>query len=315
MFENKPKDGTQVAPVQDVFLINNILSDKTAKYAAYGQTWADRLNFQRNIGVKTGTSENKTDNWTFGYTPSYTVGVWVGNNDNTPMDPRLASGITGAAPIYKDIMVNILKGKPIDDFPKPDGIVDMHIDSITGQKVSQYTTSQRDEFFDKNNLPPESDMYVTTSVCTPTGLLASQACKDAGQAHDQTFLVMYDAYTKQFQNGKTYCNPCPPTQTDTTYFGPTGTNKPTVKITAPNDGETINSKNFTAVASVTGSPYDIVQVTFTLSNGQTQTDTNSPYMVNFNNIPSGHYTLTAHAIDSAGNFGDDSVSFNVIHFP
>jgi len=90
-------------------LLRNILSDKTAKYAAYGTFWANRLNFREDIGVKTGTSENKTDNWTFGYTPSFTVGTWVGNNDNSPMHPALSSGVTGAAPIFREVMENLLE--------------------------------------------------------------------------------------------------------------------------------------------------------------------------------------------------------------
>ncbi len=313
LFEYKPKTPEQVAPVEDVWLINHILSDKTAKYAAYGQTWAERLNFQPNIGVKTGTSENKTDNWTFGYTPSYTVGVWVGNNDNTPMDPRLASGITGAAPIYHDIMVNILKGKPVDNFQKPDNVISMEVDATTGQKVTEGTSAKRVEYFAKNNLPPEADMYVKVRICRPSGLLASQACEDAGQAEDHYYLVMYDAYTKQFQGGKTYCNPCPPTQTDTTYYGPTpGVNKPTVTLNVDNWNSA--GRKLTMQATVTGTPNDVVQVDFTINTlpiGQSKTDPTNPYKATFDVPFNGTYTVTAHAIDSAGNFGDTSLVVNV----
>src|SRR3989304_1577820 len=208
LFEYKPKDGPQVAPPQKVYLINNILSDKTAKYAAYGTFWANRLNFREDIGVKTGTSENKTDNWTFGYTPSFTVGTWVGNNDNSPMHPALSSGVTGAAPIFREVMENLLKGKPVNKFEKPDGIVSVEVDSKTGQKASEYTGDKRTELFEKNNLPPENDMYVKVRVCKPTGLLASEACESAGQAEERVYLVMYDPYTKQFEVGKTMCEPC-----------------------------------------------------------------------------------------------------------
>ena len=312
LYEYKPKEGRQVAPVQDVYLINNILSDKTAKYAAYGQYWADRLNFQSNIGVKTGTAEQKTDNWTFGYTPSYTVGVWVGNNDNSPMDPALASGVTGAAPIYHDIMVNILKGKPIDNFQKPDGIVSMPVDSITGQKVSPYTTNQRTEIFASSNLPPEADMYVKERICKPSGLLATQSCEDAGQAEDFVYLVMYDAYTKQFQNGAVRCEPCPPTQQDNTYFGSTpGFNKPTVTVTMENWNSF--TRTLSVKASISGDPNDIVQVQFSINTNPTQskTDSSSPYKADFVIPANGNYTVTAHAIDSAGNSGDGTLNVTI----
>ncbi|WP_156346444.1 hypothetical protein [Verrucomicrobium spinosum] len=51
--------------------------------------------------VKTGTSTNYRDNWTMGFTPEFTVGVWVGNFDNTPMNQ--VSGVTGAGPVFREI--------------------------------------------------------------------------------------------------------------------------------------------------------------------------------------------------------------------
>jgi len=77
------------------------------------------------VSVKTGTTNDKRDNWTIGFTPSYVAVVWVGNNDNSPMNPYLTSGVTGAAPIWHDIMVEILKGKPDEVNPKPDAIVSL----------------------------------------------------------------------------------------------------------------------------------------------------------------------------------------------
>ena len=79
------------------------------------------------VAVKTGTTDNKKDNWTVGYTPEYLVAVWVGNNDNTPMNPYLTSGITGAAPIWQRTMLYLLQNKvknPADNqFKKPDNVV------------------------------------------------------------------------------------------------------------------------------------------------------------------------------------------------
>ena len=77
----------------------------------------------KTVSVKTGTSNDKRDNWTIGYTPSYVVTVWVGNNDNSPMNPYLTSGITGAAPIWHDIMTELLKDKPNEAPSKPDTVV------------------------------------------------------------------------------------------------------------------------------------------------------------------------------------------------
>ncbi len=75
------------------------------------------------VSVKTGTSDNKRDNWTIGYTPSYVVAVWVGNNDNSPMSQNLASGITGAAPIWHRVMENLISSSPDEKIPTPQDII------------------------------------------------------------------------------------------------------------------------------------------------------------------------------------------------
>jgi membrane peptidoglycan carboxypeptidase len=279
----------------------------------YGTFWANKLHFRDGIGVKTGTSEYKTDNWTFGYTNSYTVGVWVGNNDNTPMNPALASGVTGAAPIYHDIMAAVLNGKPQENFVRPDGIVDAQVDSLTGMLPNPDIPglATKTEVFDKNNLPPIDDMHVKVRVCKPSGLLATPACEAAGQAIDQVYVVMYDPYSKQFPDKmKPLCNPCPPTTKDNTVFGPPATVNPTVTITSP----TTVTKNFTAEATATG-PTTITEVKFSLSTPSPQIKiaifSSNKYKASFTNIPIGTYTLTAQVTDDFGNIGTTSIMLTV----
>ena len=77
------------------------------------------------MAVKTGTSDNKRDNLTIGYTPDYAVVTWVGNNDNSPMNPLLTSGVTGAAPIWNEIMKSLLSEKTDKPFIKPDNVIGM----------------------------------------------------------------------------------------------------------------------------------------------------------------------------------------------
>lgn len=108
---NKTDDGTRGVKEDVAWIISNILSDNIARTNAFGPNSALVIQ-DKTVSVKTGTSNDKRDNWTIGYTPSYVTTVWVGNNDNTPMNPYLSSGITGAAPIWHDIMTEILKDKP-----------------------------------------------------------------------------------------------------------------------------------------------------------------------------------------------------------
>ncbi|PIV08860.1 hypothetical protein COS52_00490, partial [Candidatus Roizmanbacteria bacterium CG03_land_8_20_14_0_80_39_12] len=84
------------------------------------------------VSVKTGTTDNKKDNWTIGYTPNFLTVVWVGNNDNTPMNPYLASGVTGAAPIWNKVMRSLLKDQP-DLWPiKPETVIGRQICNDNG---------------------------------------------------------------------------------------------------------------------------------------------------------------------------------------
>jgi penicillin-binding protein 1C len=88
----------QVIKSKTAYQITNILSNNNARAPAFG--FNSYLNIKRaKVAVKTGTSNGLRDNWTIGYTPNFLVGVWVGNNNNTPMS-HVASGVTGASPIW-----------------------------------------------------------------------------------------------------------------------------------------------------------------------------------------------------------------------
>jgi membrane peptidoglycan carboxypeptidase len=89
-------------------LITDILSENKARSAAFG-AFSQLLVPGFSVAVKTGTTDYKRDNWTIGYTKDYAVGVWVGNNDNKPMNPRLSSGLSGAAPIWNKVFVDLLR--------------------------------------------------------------------------------------------------------------------------------------------------------------------------------------------------------------
>jgi 1A family penicillin-binding protein len=120
--KNKPKNGVSAVKPETAWIMSNILSDNTARIAAFGPN-SSLVIPGKTVSVKTGTSNDKRDNWTIGYTPSYVVTVWVGNNNNAPMDPYLTSGITGAAPIWHDIMAELLKDKQDEVAPKPDTVI------------------------------------------------------------------------------------------------------------------------------------------------------------------------------------------------
>jgi membrane peptidoglycan carboxypeptidase len=119
------KDGINPEQVVDpgvAYIISSILAYNIARSMDFGDN--SPLNIPGHVvSVKTGTTDSKRDNWTIGFTPYYLVAVWVGNNDNTPMSQTLASGITGAAPIWNKIITNLLAN--VNDVPqiKPENVV------------------------------------------------------------------------------------------------------------------------------------------------------------------------------------------------
>lgn len=123
--------GERIISPETAFLISHILLDNNARQDAFGSI-SNLVIPGHAVSVKTGTTDELRDNWTIGFTPQYLIAVWVGNNDNTKMNPALVSGVTGAAPIWNALMRKLLKNLP-DLWPKqPDGIVGAQICVTSG---------------------------------------------------------------------------------------------------------------------------------------------------------------------------------------
>ena len=107
---------TEVLPETITSLISSILSDNVARTPTYGASSA--LYFKdRPVAVKTGTTNDYKDVWVVGYTPSIVIGMWAGNNDNTPIDKRTAGFVL--APVWRKTMDIATLNKPIEYFPDP----------------------------------------------------------------------------------------------------------------------------------------------------------------------------------------------------
>ncbi len=101
-------DLTRVMDRAPAYLTSHIMQDNQARSAAFGSR-SELVIPNQVVSVKTGTTNDLRDNWTVGFTPEYLVMTWVGNNDNSPMNGRVVSGVTGAAPIFNDMMSYILQ--------------------------------------------------------------------------------------------------------------------------------------------------------------------------------------------------------------
>ena len=112
------------------YLITDILSDNAARSAAFGLFSVLNIPNQQ-VAVKTGTTNSMKDNWTIGYISDRLVATWVGNNDNTPMS-YVASGITGASPIWNKIMRLLLDENKPHRFIEPENMIRVKICASTG---------------------------------------------------------------------------------------------------------------------------------------------------------------------------------------
>jgi len=141
----------QVISTEVSYIITSILSDNKARSATFGTS--SPLKTDKTTAVKTGTTDNYADSWTIGYSPDLVVGVWMGNNDRTPM--RRVSGIEGAAYIWHDIITECLKDSPNKEFEKPSTIQEAWINSYNGALSKYQGKPNTLEYFKPNTVPKD----------------------------------------------------------------------------------------------------------------------------------------------------------------
>lgn len=150
--------GVEVISPAVAYQINSMLSDPLARAPSFGMH--SILNLPgKNVAVKTGTTNNLRDNWTFGYTSELLVATWVGNNNNSSMS-SVASGITGASPIWARTMQKILNGATPSPFLPPDNMIKI---DLSCNNIPKY------EYFIKGNIPRKN------CSATPSGTLLNSA--------------------------------------------------------------------------------------------------------------------------------------------
>lgn len=176
LYSHQDKQGVQVLGQngqQVAYLISKILSDPKARIPGFSEK--NPLVLSQPAAVKTGTTTDWHDNWTVGYTPSYTVGVWVGNNNNHPM--REITGVVGAAPIWNQFFEEFLKGKPIEKFARPERIKEMEVCAISGGLPDGLCPEKTNEIFIEGTEPKEaSKLHNKVLIDKRNGLLVDASC-------------------------------------------------------------------------------------------------------------------------------------------
>lgn len=154
-FQSRP---IQVLPEQTALQINDILSDQSARAPEFGEHSALYIE-SRPVASKTGTTNDYRDAWILGYTPNLVVGAWAGNNDNSPMEKKIAGFIV--APFWNAFIQEALKQFPVENFKKPSqvnksslrpaiaglwqGGQDYFVNKLSGERATELTPPELKE--------------------------------------------------------------------------------------------------------------------------------------------------------------------------
>jgi penicillin-binding protein 1C len=121
-------DFRPVVSAQAAWIVSDIMADPSARAGTFGVDSALRLPFW--AAAKTGTSKAMRDNWCVGFTDRFTVAVWVGNLEGDSM--KAVSGTSGAAPVWRDVMMALHARAPGKAPPRPAGIEQRRVDFAGG---------------------------------------------------------------------------------------------------------------------------------------------------------------------------------------
>ena len=174
----KPDKPKQALDAQVAYLMADVLSDNDAKKFVFGNDLTLTNMCGNNnatncvhAGAKTGTTEHFNDAWTVGFTTNLVAAVWVGNNDNAPMNSAAADI---AAPVWRTFMNKMTGGKPTDAFTKNTSVKTVSLDKKTGRSKSNGTTSTTTDVFPSWYVPMSPSSGRSAVVDKVSGLLATE---------------------------------------------------------------------------------------------------------------------------------------------
>ncbi|QQG41790.1 MAG: PBP1A family penicillin-binding protein [Candidatus Woesebacteria bacterium] len=148
ILEKNTPNGEQVLDPRIAFSLTDILKDNPARAPEFGLNSYLVIKNHPEVAVKTGTSNDLRDNWAVGYNQNFLVLTWVGNNDNSPMS-HVASGVTGASPIWNKIISALLTDQLSIDWKAPEGVSKINICTLTGNLPCNGCPTRQEWFLDE----------------------------------------------------------------------------------------------------------------------------------------------------------------------
>jgi len=312
--ENKPEIGKRVLTPEQAYMMFDILSDNEARIAVFGPNSELRIP-GRQVAVKTGTTNDKRDNWTIGGNSQSLVGVWVGNNDNSKM-LKVASGVMGASPIWRRIILETLSGKAAITQEVPGGIVTAAVDTVSGYAAHDGFPSRIEKFIDGTQ-PGEDPVHVKLKVCKSDGKLATPSDIASGNYDEKEFFVFKEEdptagpdEENKWQKGILEWLSGQP---DPKYHPPSeycGTANPVnVDFESPKDHDS-NLSNSLTIKFKADSTTKIVLVELEIDDDKVRSYSSPPYTHDVT-LSDGIHTIRAKAQDENGNESDRRITIGV----
>ena len=310
----KPQKGNRVLSEGVAYLISNILSDNNARLITFGAN--SLLNIPgQTVAVKTGTTDDKRDNWTVGWTPKFLVGVWVGNNDNSPMK-EVASGVSGASSIWRRVILDLLGRFPYSEFKMPDSVEKAEVDSVSGWPVHDGYSS-KEGYFIKGTLPTGKDpIHTKIKVCKgQSDRLATDTMIAKGDYEEKEFIVL--RADDPLSGGRNYWQEGIDAwiggQGDEKYKVPTEYcgegDEVVVSFRKPEDHERVDNNEVEIEIEAVGNK-DIDRVEVYIDGDKKETFTSKPYKKTFV-LTDGSHSIKAKAIDKEDHSGEREIKIGV----
>lgn len=310
----KPIPGKKVMTPQEAFIISNILSDNNNRKITFGEVNGLIIpNYQ--VAVKTGTTNDKRDNWAIGWTPNLLVASWVGNNDNSPM-LKVASGVSGASPIWKKIMQYAVATRPKQDFSIPDKIISMDVDQISGYPSHDGFPSRQAYFIDGTQPKTNDPIHLKLKICKNGQGLAPPADVASNNYDEKEFFKFkeddpistdgqnrwqqgIDQWISQQPNKDQFNPPTNYCRTDGLI---------SVGFNSPGDQSTVGS-NFDVKIN-TSSVSKVTEVKLWVNGNEQKTWNEGPFETNLS-LSDGVYILKARATNRDGNNAESQITIGV----
>lgn len=306
---------SQVLDPQVARLLNNILSNNELRAPAFGLDSALYIP-EYNVAVKTGTSNDYHDLWTIGYSPNLAAGIWVGNNDNAPVQKKSLSSAV-AAPWWSEFMRKALERFPKENFMVPEPIVSekimlngkyineeiIKIDKVSKKRATDLTPL---EDIEERKYQTVHDILYWIDKDNPLGMKPSNPENDHQFKSWESGVMKWLSDPQRQIEGLVLNQELPPVDYDDIH---TLENKPIVNIVSPISEMKITSdSSFDVVANVSGK-FVIKEVNFFLEDVLLASLNHNPYKITVK-APigmNGEQQLIVKAYDEFGNFNEAAV--------